>query len=60
MSTPTLDTAIRKLTAFRSLAHLKQHHAETGWAPSFRSCNTEGVLLGAALISHGVLCRYYT
>jgi hypothetical protein len=56
----SIDSAIRNLTAFRSLAHLKAHHRETGWAPSFRSDNVAGVALGAALIPHGVLCRYYT
>jgi hypothetical protein len=58
--TENLDAAIRSLTAFRSLAHLLEHHKRTGWAPSFRHDNTEGVLLGAALIPHGILCRLYT
>lgn len=54
------DAAVRKLTAFRSLSHLLKHHRATGWAPSFRHDNVAGVRLGAALIPHGVLCRYYT
>ncbi len=60
VDTTNLNTAIRTLTAFRSLAHLKEHHAMTGWAPSFRHDNVAGVGLGAALIPHGILCRYYT
>jgi len=55
-----LDSAVRSLTAFRSLAHLLAHHRATGWAPSFRHDNVPGVELGAALIPHGVLCRYFT
>jgi hypothetical protein len=56
----SLDSAIRTLTAFRSLAHLKAHCEVTGWTPSFRHDNVAGVGLGAALIPHGVLCRYFT
>ena len=55
-----LDTAIATMTAFRSLAHLKAHHAATGWAPSFNTANLEGVVLAAALVPHGILCRFYT
>jgi hypothetical protein len=58
--TRSLDSAIRNLTAFRSLAHLLEHHKRTGWAPSFRHDNVAGVGLGAALIPHGILCRFYT
>lgn len=56
----SIDSAIRNLTAFRSLAALKAHHQDTGWTPSFRWDNVAGVALGAALIPHGILCRYYT
>jgi hypothetical protein len=54
-----LDTAIRTLTAFRSLDHLKEHHAATGWTPSFRYSNRDGVDLSNALAGHGILCRLY-
>ena len=51
--------AIRTLTAFRSLDHLKEHHAATGWTPSFRYSNRDGVDLSNALAGHGILCRLY-
>ena len=58
MPTTDLDTAIRTHTAFQSLAHLRAHHAATGWAPSFRF-GTEGALLAGVLLAVGIVCRLY-